>query len=72
MININVVNKNIMETVQTSVNIITLYPCWEKKEEKPIQLCDVLAVVCIAYKIYIFEHKKEKTFCSDFFSRRMM
>lgn len=57
MINITVVNKNIMETVQTSVNIITLYPCWktktrrgeqEQQEGKPIQLCDV-SVVCVAY-----------------------
>lgn len=60
-----------METVQTSVNIITLYPCWseerwregmnewteeEEKEVKPIQLCDV-SVVCINLHTF-FEHKK--------------
>lgn len=58
MININVVNKNIMETVQTSVNIITLYP-WsfvERRREgktNSIVWCFVL-VVCITYIHFSF------------------
>lgn len=46
------VNKNIMETVQTSVNIITRWKKSVENEEgkgkQPIQLCDV-SVVCITY-----------------------
>lgn len=67
-----------METVQTSVNIITLYPCWktktrrgeqEQQEGKPIQLCDV-SVVCVAY-IHFSNIRKVLSLRDSFSSSRV-
>lgn len=65
-----------METVQTSVNIITsLYPCFRDEEherKKPIQLCFFLVCVSCTFLPSVLKSFHVKTFFFRFSSKNTL